>query len=242
MGFYEKISKYYDYIFPISSETVDFIKRTSGNPPKAILDAACGTGGYSLELEKHGYALTAVDIDKSMIEGLKQKAIAAGSHIEFLQAGMLDLERKLDEKMFDVVFCIGNSLVHLDNQNEISEFFFIAKSVLAPKGKLIIQTINYDRVISRDVRSLPTISNKSVGLSFERYYRYERDINKVMFKTILRVADKKIENEIPLYPVRYDDSIVMLKNAGFKNIFVYGGFDNSDFDKENSYMMVIEAM
>lgn len=241
MGFYEEISKYYDYIFPVSSETVEFIRRIAGNPPKSILDVACGTGGYSLELEKRGYHLTAVDIDKAMIEGLKAKALNTGSKVDYFQASMLDLREKLQNKAFDVIFCVGNSLVHLDNNDEINDFFHNAKSVLAQDGKLVIQTINFDRVISKDIKSLPTICNKTVGLSFERLYRYEKKSNKVFFKTILTVDEKRIENEIPLTPVRCNETIQMLKREGFIHVNVYGDFNNSDYDKENSYLMVIEA-
>jgi 2-polyprenyl-3-methyl-5-hydroxy-6-metoxy-1,4-benzoquinol methylase len=34
---------------------------------------ACGTGGYSLELAKQGYNVTAVDLDAEMVEKLKNK-------------------------------------------------------------------------------------------------------------------------------------------------------------------------
>jgi len=242
MGFYEEISKYYDYIFPISDETVDFIKTTSGKPPAYILDVACGTGGYSLELEKYGYNVTAIDIDKAMIEGLKKKADNIGSKVDYHKAGMLDIKEKLQNKSFDVIFCIGNSLVHLDNSNEIGKFLHDAKSLLAQNGKLIIQTINYDRIISKDISSLPTIINESVGLRFERHYKYDLDMNKVFFKTILSVDDKIIQNEIPLTPVKYDEILQMLRSAGFTKINVYGGYNNSVYDKENSFLMVIVAI
>lgn len=241
MGFYEEIAKYYDYIFPVSHETVDFIMTTSGKPPKYILDVACGTGGYSLEQEKYGYIVTAIDIDKAMIEELKKKAGNLGSKVEYLQAGMLELKEKLQNKSFDVIFCIGNSLVHLDNNKEIDKFLHDAKSILAHNGKLIIQTINYDRIISKNIMSLPVIINESVGLRFERYYKYESNVNKVLFKTILSVGDKIAQNEIPLTPVKHDEILQMLRSAGFTKINVYGGYNKSVYDKENSYLMVIVA-
>ena len=74
MAFYTDISKYYDKIFPISKVTVDFLKDSLGNPPKNVLDVACGTGEYALELEKQGYNLKAIDLDSKMIEKLREKA------------------------------------------------------------------------------------------------------------------------------------------------------------------------
>ncbi len=68
MGFYEQISKYYDYIFPAGKEQIDFIETAAGTPPKKVLDIACGSGGYSVALAKDGYSVTAVDLDEKMVE------------------------------------------------------------------------------------------------------------------------------------------------------------------------------
>ncbi|HEX9063001.1 MAG TPA: class I SAM-dependent methyltransferase, partial [Clostridia bacterium] len=227
MGFYEEISKYYDYIFPVSNETVEVIKNIAGNPPGSILDVACGTGGYSIELDKYGYDVTAVDIDRKMIESLREKTNISGGKVKFLQANMLDLNGKFCENTFETIFCIGNSLVHLESLNEISSFFNNTKEILKNDGSLIVQVINFDRVISKGVKSLPTIYNADIGLKFERFYQYEESQNKVYFKTILSVDNQKYENEIPLYPLLYDDAKRMLLNSGFKQIEFFGDFAGS---------------
>lgn len=238
MSFYEEISKYYDYIFPVSDETVDFIGGIAGNPPKSILDVACGTGGYSIELANMGYDVTAVDLDREMIESLNAKK---NNNVKFFQGNMLALKDKLNPESIDTIFCIGNSLVHLDNLSQIGSFFADSKSILKKGGSLIIQTINYDRVIAKEVKSLPTIYNKDIGLSFERFYRYDKEVNKVFFKTALTVNNNKIENEIPLHPLLYSETQKMLRDAGFEKSDFYGDFEGTRFDKDNSYMMIIHA-
>jgi 2-polyprenyl-3-methyl-5-hydroxy-6-metoxy-1,4-benzoquinol methylase len=241
MAFYEEISKYYDYIFPVSKETVEFLKRTIGNPPKSVLDVACGTGGYSIELGKQGYGVTAVDIDRCMIEGLKDKTNNLNIKVNFLHANMLDLKDKLNSNKFEAVFCIGNSLVHLENLDEIEGFFRNVKGFISKGGSLIVQVINYDRVISKGIRSLPTIYNEDVGLTFERLYGYDEEKNRVYFKTVLSAANKKFENEIPLYPLLFNDTKKMLIDAGFEKIEFYGDFNGTSFDKDNSFMMILHA-
>jgi glycine/sarcosine N-methyltransferase len=85
MGFYEQISKYYDYIFPTGKDQVNFIKETAGQPPKKILDVACGSGGYSMELAKSGYAVTGIDLDAEMVNKAKEKAVNQGLNITILK-------------------------------------------------------------------------------------------------------------------------------------------------------------
>ncbi len=241
MAFYEEISKYYDNIFPVSIGTVEFLRRNAGNPPKSILDVACGTGGYSMELCKYGYDVTAVDIDKSMIENLAVKTQNLNGKIKFMHANMLDLKEKFYGDNFDTVFCIGNSLVHLDNLTQIKDFIRDVKDIISSNGSLIIQVINYDRVISKDIKSLPTIYNEEAGLTFERFYRYDRVENKVYFKTVLSVDNQKYDNEIPIYPLMYDDIKNVLSDSGYKKIEFFGDFNGGSFDKNNSFMMVLVA-
>ncbi|MEW9124712.1 MAG: methyltransferase domain-containing protein [Thermotaleaceae bacterium] len=240
MSFYEEISKYYDYIFPVGEAQIKLISEIAKEPPKDLLDIACGTGGYSIELAKQGYKITAVDLDGKMIEELNSKVRQHHLNINALQGDMLDLKKSIDST-FDLAFCIGNSLVHLQNEIQIGIFLKEARTLLRDSGSLVIQIINYDRVLASDIRSLPTIENREIGLKFQRIYRYDTDNNKIFFKTILEVDEKKLENEIALYPILSKNLIKLLHGAGFDHIQPYGDFKQSPFDKNNSYALVVVA-
>jgi len=241
VAFYTDISKYYDKIFPISKVTVDFLKDSLGNPPKNVLDVACGTGEYALELEKQGYNLKAIDLDSKMIEKLREKAKKNNSKVSFMEGNMINLGKDFSDEKFDAIYCIGNSLVHLDNLNEIQVFFQDVRKLLNEDGIFIFQIINYDRIIAKELRSLPTIENKEVPLKFERLYNLDEATGKIIFKTILHVDNKEIINEVNLIPLMYDDAISMLKSAGFNKVKAYGDFRRSCYDKENSYALILEA-
>jgi 2-polyprenyl-3-methyl-5-hydroxy-6-metoxy-1,4-benzoquinol methylase len=240
MSFYQDISHYYDYIFPTGKEQVNFIREAAGSPPKTLLDIACGTGGYSIELARLGYEVTAADIDPAMVMGLKSKLVNQDFKINCIQAGMLNLEKEIHSR-FDLAFCIGNSLVHLDGKAEVQEFFKSVKKLLKKEGKLVIQIINFDRILNKSVKELPVIKNDDIGLVFERYYRYEEHKNKVYFRTVLTVEDKRIENEIPLLPLLSQQAENMLKDAGFRNVKFFADFTGNEFEKDNSFMLVISA-
>src|SRR5690242_698380 len=111
--FYDEISKYYDDIFPIGKYQVDLLREVIGEGSKDVLDIACGNGGYSKALSDLGHKVTAVDLNESMIEILNKNY----ENINGKVLNMLDID-KLDEK-YDLAYCIGNSLVHLDNDEEI---------------------------------------------------------------------------------------------------------------------------
>ncbi|WP_242855769.1 class I SAM-dependent methyltransferase [Ruminiclostridium josui] len=223
MSFYQKISKYYDYIFPTGKEQIDFLREIAGEPPKSILDIACGTGGYSLELERQGYNVTAVDLDKEMINRLEIKAKENNQSVRFMQGNMLELGNKISDS-FDLVFCIGNSIVHLENLEQIRDFIKTTKQLTGKDGNLVLQIINFDRIILRDIKSLPTIENKEMGLTFERNYRYDKNCNRIYFNTCLSVDGEVYKNEIPLYPLREDELVEAVSESGFKRVKLFFRF------------------
>ena len=240
MEFYQQISKYYDYIFPTGEEQVRFLKEVAGNPPKRVLDIACGTGGYSLELAAQGYNVTAVDLDAGMLKQLGDKMDISKGTLEYFQSDMVKVNEKLQTK-FNMAFCIGNSMVHLENIQQIKEFLVNTRTMLENDGSLILQIINYDRIILREIKGLPIIENKDIGLSFERNYEYSKENKKIAFKTRLTVEGKSLDNEVLLYPVRQDELTEALGDVGFKKLKLFGDFNGSEFDKYNSYMLVVWA-
>ncbi|SHE82188.1 class I SAM-dependent methyltransferase [Alkalibacter saccharofermentans] len=238
MGFYEEIAKHYDDIFPAGKVQEELLLQMAGEPEADVLDIACGTGGYSISLARAGHNVTAVDLDEKMIDALKDKVKGQKLNIRAHKMNMMDISAL--KTSFDLAYCIGNSLVHLDSVQQVTGFLKEAKKVLK-KGKLVIQIINYDRILKQDIKSLPTIENKEAGLTFERLYRFDKVENKVYFKTILNVDENTYDNEIPLLPLTSDELESSLKEAGFEDVVMYGDFKKSPYDKDESYALVAVA-
>ena len=81
--------------------------------------------------------------------------------------------------------------------------------------------------------NLPLIENENV--KFERAY-YVNEENNIIFKTIL---DNEIENEEILLNITFNELKDYFEKIGFKNIKIYGGFDKSKFDVNNSMPVVM---
>ena len=241
-GFYHAIATYYDYIFPVGTEQLDFLKNTCTKAHCKILDVACGNGGYSIELSKLGHSITAVDLDATMISQAKSKLKEFNGELEMKvkQADMLLLTETLSEK-YDLIFCIGNSIVHLGDIGEIRKFLCETKALLKQDGKVVFQIINFDRVFAHNITFLPTINNEKIKLSFERNYYFEPESGKVLFGTILKVDELKIENSIPLLPLLSEDFVMLMKECGYQDIEVYGDFSSKAYEKNESYMLIIKA-
>ncbi|MCX6026264.1 MAG: class I SAM-dependent methyltransferase [Chloroflexi bacterium] len=66
---------------------VDFLVEELDLPPgSSILDVGCGTGRHAVELARHGYRLTGVDISDGMLEQAARAAREAGVEVEWVHA------------------------------------------------------------------------------------------------------------------------------------------------------------
>ena len=238
MGFYKSIAEHYDQIFPFNKAQLNFVLQSLKNPKGlSVLDIGCGTGNLSFELAKHFNEVIAIDLDEAMLEKARQKST---DRIQFLNKDMLIIEKEFGQNTFDAVICFGNTLVHLDGPESILDFFIQSRKILKNNGKLLLQTINYDRIIEQEIKGLPTIENDKI--MFVRNYRLHTDQKTIDFETILTVKDsgQQIINAIRLYPLRNVELINLLMQAGFKDIFFYKNF-NRDVITGESIPLVVEA-
>jgi glycine/sarcosine N-methyltransferase len=237
MDFYNQISRYYDDIFPVSETTVDFFTDVLKDiPGNRVLDVACGSGNHAANLAQRGFDVTAVDLDPSMVRLAQSKANTQTPSFVVLQGDMRNVDEEFAEP-FDAVICMGNSLVHLSNEEEIESTVGGFSSLLVPGGVLILQTINYDRILEQNIRQLPTITNAEAKLIFIRKYDYNPSQGLVYFNTVLEVPDGTYENSVPLYPLRKEALSQILKINGFSNQRFYGSFRQDSWNP-NSYATI----
>lgn len=244
MGFYEQIAPYYDYIFPAGPEQLEFIKESAGRPPKKLLDIACGTGTYSIELAQEGYDVCATDIDAEMVRRADKRASDRHASMRVLVSDMLHLDRYINEK-FDCVFCIGNSIVHLGSKEAILAALLQMKARLHADGSLLLQIINFDRIFEKGITALPSIINTEEELEFHRNYSSDPDTGLINFDTVLSVKNgsqaERYENRIKLFPLAASDLQSLLDSAGFSTVSLYGGFNKEPYIAGESYLLVVKA-
>ncbi|MBS3994116.1 MAG: class I SAM-dependent methyltransferase [Bacteroidetes bacterium] len=240
MSFYRQIAPYYHHIFKINQAQVNYITETISDKNALIVDMGCGIGTLSLELANYYNQVRGVDVDTSMIAAAKRK-VGMRDGVEFVQGSMLDLIKIFKPNSVDGLVCFGNTLVHLNSMNEVHQFFMQAKTVLKPDGKLLVQLVNYDRILTKNITSLPLIENEEI--IFERYYKFNESSEKIDFNTKLTVKEggEILKNTVKLLPVLQHNIATLLTTSGFKNTHFYGNFTNEDFNPESSPALVFVA-
>lgn len=240
MKFYQKLSDHYEDVFPKGKGQIELLQDIAGSEPKRIIDIACGNGVYAIDLAKQGHKVLAIDLSFSMIQKAHELAVKEHASVELRTCSMLEIDEVVS-KPYDMAFCIGNSLVHLRTIKEIQSFFNLVYGVLNNQGKLVIQIINYDRVIDKGVSELPTITNEDKGLTFERNYILNEAKDQLEFKTFLTVQGEQCESSVKLIPLRKDQLISIMENEGFKIEAIYGNFNKESYNPDESFHCIVVA-
>ncbi len=250
MNFYTSIAHIYDEIFPYSPPQKAFIESFNlHGHDKTLLDVGCGTGSLTLRMAELYGTVIGLDPDKEMLEKANLKALKfkmdRHDQLEdlgrwvFLPKGMGDLESEFADESFDTIACFGNTLVHLPDIEAVNGFLSDAFSILKSGGKLMIQIINYDRIVDQKQTGLATIENDRV--KFERFYHYKPNPEKIFFQTILK--DKSngriIENEIPLLALHPEQLRESMKKEGFSKLEEFGSFKKEPFQNESTPFIIV---
>lgn len=235
--FYESIAKVYDYIFPKNRKQLEFVEsiKKISNEEK-ILDIGCATGNLTELLGEKTRNIVGIDLDKELLKEAKEKH----PNLNFENMNMLKINEKFEENSFDRVVSFGNTLVHLDSREEVEEFFQKVYKTLKFNGFFIVQIINYNRIIEKNIKNLPTIDNEKV--KFVRDYEYDKSIGKVDFITELTIkeANLNIKNNIKLLALTKIEIQKFLGETGFRNIEFYGDFEGRELS-DNSEALIFVA-
>ncbi len=136
------LPKYYDVAFSwdISSEIEFFCEVFKKHVPfdvKNILEPACGTGRFLVNLPKHGYNMAGYDNNPKMIAYARKKITDLGlqhyAHVIRKDMRSAELERKFDAAINSI-----NNLGHLLSDNDIISHFRHTGNSLRKGGVYIV--------------------------------------------------------------------------------------------------------
>lgn len=221
---YESIAPYYHYIFPLKPQRKKFLKQHIAKPKSKVLDIGCATGQLAVSLAEEGYCVTGLDLDPEMIDIARKSTQLP---IEFLHLNMMDIQVQFRTERFDTVLCLGNTLPHLSNIDQIKSFLDSVFKILNPDGKFILMVINFDRIRREEIRQLPDLETDLI--KFERSYFMTPTQAKFTTRLTLKEKSKTIEGSETLYPISYDDLHHCLGEAGFSRCQFFGDEKGSKF-------------
>ncbi|BDR58318.1 class I SAM-dependent DNA methyltransferase [Xylocopilactobacillus apicola] len=212
---------------------LSFTNRFAPMGSKKVLDLACGTGDFSLQLVRSGFKVMGLDNSEEMLSIASSKLTDDPDSIMFVKRDMRDLTGL---GSFDVVTCYDDSLNYLLDFSELESVFGGVFEVLRPGGIFLFDVItpyqtdvvyqNYYYNYSDEQNSLlwTTYSGE-----FEHSVIHDLTIFKYdsELKAYQRYTEEQQERAYEMW--QYLDS---LQAAGFKNIQTLANFGEQEIDSE----------
>ncbi len=225
-------------IFPLNQAQLKGIEELAGTlEGKSILDVGCGSGELAAGMAGKGALVTGIDLNDALLN--QARTNYGHEKITWRKANMLHIARLFGRNKFNLVVCMGNTLVHLLNPMQMRDFFSGVRTVLKPGGILVLQMLNYDRVFKENITALPLIDRDE--LKFERIYEFIEGSREIRFLTrlTLKATGEVIENKAYLLGIGHTDLLQLMDIAGMQEIELYGDFDRRPFTGEQMPLVVI---
>jgi len=223
---YQYLSQYYNALFPIPDKLNTFIKPYV-TPFKHAIDLGCGTGRLVNMISEYDMHASGIDLDEHMIAHAKM----CYPQLRFKTQNMLELS---DNKKYHLITCFGNTIVHLD-EAQLLDFLYKMKKIVHKNGYLIIQILNYQRILENKPAELKTINHEQVTL-YRQYTYLEKE---VLFKAILQTnIGEKFETETSLYPYLAEDFMKLFDQIGMQ-YHLYGNLDHKRFEANDYYLYLV---
>jgi SAM-dependent methyltransferase len=195
------------------------LARACGLRGRRALDVACGTGHSFLPLLERGYEVTACDISPEMVARAAAKA-AGRAGVEV--ADMRALPRF---GSFDLVTCLGDSINHLVEPDDVRAAFAGMRRNLAPGGLLVfdVNTLSAYRTIGDFAAGDDDVVAVWRGSLARLQAPAER--TEVVVETFARRADDLWERRTTRQPHRHypvAEIEALLASAGLRAVAVRG--------------------
>ena len=225
-------SKYYHILYKNRNhqEAREFIKKLIKHlklkRKSKVLDAGCGKGRHSIEIEKLGHIVTGIDLSKNSIKFAKK---FENSNLDFI---VHDILKPLNME-FDAVLNLFTSFGYYERDKDLEILLSLQKN-LNINGIGVIDFFNIktvkDNLVKKEEVILENIKFKIV-----------REIDKFSVTKEISFSDNNID-------FKFKESVNTLSIIDFENYFkktnleiiqIFGDYDLNKFKKDTSPRLII---
>ena len=148
------------------------------------IDLGAGCGFQSIPLATLGFAVTAIDLDRKLLEELRSRA--GDMDITIVRGDLLRFDEHVRLPV-ELVVCMVDTLVHLERKADVSALFAKVGATLEPGGKLILSFRDLSLEATDLDRFIPVRSDDSTV--FTCFLEYEPETVKVHDLVYRKQAD-----------------------------------------------------
>jgi len=122
------------------------------------VDLGAGFGMHAIPLARAGWRVIAIDGSAHLIDELR--AAARGLDVVAVVGDLRSFAERLPEgAKADLVLCMGDTVTHLETQDDVAALARCVAGTLAPRGRFVATFRDYSTLPSGDARFIPVRSD-----------------------------------------------------------------------------------
>ena len=203
------------------------------NSPPVILDLCCGFGRISAELARRGFCVTGVDITESYLQTAKEEAAYENLDIEYINADARDF-KKLN--FFDIIASLYISFGYFEDKKDDMLLLKNAYESLKNGGSFIIETLGKEIAV-RDFTEGEWFER--AGYTVLTQYEALDSWSLLKNRWILIKDGNRYEKIFVQRLYSASELKEMLLNAGFSEVEIYGGWNESPYDQRADKLIAV---
>ncbi len=214
-----------------------------------LLDLGCGTGEHSRFLASKGFDVTGIDSSPAMLAKATDGPVPP--NLRFVEGDIASVD-SLVAGTFDGAICVGNTLPHIEDEEALRRLLVGLRARLRAGAPLLLQVLNYERILGKGVRFLPLNfrgEDEAGGeVVFLRLMTPLADGRLVFTPTTLRYrpqGDPPLEvvtsRNVPLRAWMQPQLEGALREAGFEQVLSFGTVGDVPYVRDESPDAVLVA-
>jgi SAM-dependent methyltransferase len=141
---------------------------------RRAIDLGAGCGFQSLPLASLGFAVTAIDVDRKLLEELR--AHAGDADVTIVRGDLMSFDEHVRGPV-ELVTCMVDTLLHLSAKRDVQELFAKVRAALEPGGNFILSFRDLSADAAELDRFIPVRSDDTTLLTC--FLEYEPETVKV---------------------------------------------------------------
>jgi SAM-dependent methyltransferase len=238
---YRDLAEYYSLLFPLNDRQRGFFEHLLHDAPAdSVVDVGCGTGEHLSWFSARNFRAYGLEPDRGMFRELERRHWP-GQPPTLVPGGVDVLPGAIGESV-DLVLCLGNTLPHLPDRAAVQRAVRGMAETLSPRGRIVLQTVNFDRVLDERRAAFPVIERvlpDGGRLAFFREYDWDALPGRLLFKTRLVTPVGERQSAWPLLPLRREEVVRSLGDTGLSGIRVFGDYDRSPFSETSPACIIV---
>ena len=200
-----------------------------------VLDLCCGQARHAVELARHGWNVTGLDLNEFLLDRAREAAREAGVAVRFVRADMREIPF---ENEFDAVINVFTAFGYFEDDEENERVLEAVARCLKPGGRFLLDHTH----LLWAVRDFEPNARREYPDGTVQIEERTFDARAVRFKTkatFIKPDGSRAERENDIRCYTCAELCRMLGHAGLGVVDVYGGFDGRPLTLDAKRLIII---